>query len=128
MQYIHESPHSYVLRHEGGELRRNRRHLRRTIKQLPLFVSSRVGRSLYCIRRTPVAKSRRSSTASIRCSAVASSRCSAADRSRCSAAARSRCSAAVRCRCSAAGRSRCSAAARCLRPAAAKSRPSIRAD
>ena len=38
MQYIHESPHSYVVRHEGGQLRRNRRHLRRTLKQLPLFL------------------------------------------------------------------------------------------
>ena len=38
VQYIHESHHSYVVRHEGGELRRNRRHLRRTLKQLPLFL------------------------------------------------------------------------------------------
>ena len=30
VQYTHESPRSYVVRHEGGELRRNRRHLRRT--------------------------------------------------------------------------------------------------
>ena len=38
VQYTHESPRSYVVRHEGGELRRNRRHLRRTREQLPLFL------------------------------------------------------------------------------------------
>ena len=38
VQYTHESPWSYVVRHEGGELRRNRRHLRRTREQLPLFL------------------------------------------------------------------------------------------
>ena len=107
VQYIHDSPHSYVVRHEGGELRRNRRHLRRTLKQLPLFVYSRVGRSLYWSRRTAVAKSRSSAAASSRCSAVASSRCSAAASSRCSAVASTHCSAADRSRCSAAARSRC---------------------
>ena len=38
MQYTHESPRSYVVRHEGGELRRNRRHLRKTRERLPLFL------------------------------------------------------------------------------------------
>ena len=38
VQYTHESPRSYVVRHEGGELRRNRRHLRRTREQQPLFL------------------------------------------------------------------------------------------
>ena len=38
MQYTHESPRSYVVRHEGGELHRNRRHLRITREQLPLFL------------------------------------------------------------------------------------------
>ena len=38
VQYTHESPRSYVVRHEGGELRRNRRHLRKTRERLPLFL------------------------------------------------------------------------------------------
>ena len=37
-QYTHENPRSYEVRHEGGELRRNRRHLRITREQLPLFL------------------------------------------------------------------------------------------
>ena len=38
VQYTHESPRSYVVRHQGGELRRNRRYLRRIREQLPLFL------------------------------------------------------------------------------------------
>ena len=38
VKYTHESPRSYVVRHEGGELRRNRRHLRKTRERLPLFL------------------------------------------------------------------------------------------
>ena len=30
VQYTHENPSSYAVRHQGGELRRNRRYLRRT--------------------------------------------------------------------------------------------------
>ena len=38
VQYTHESSRPYVVRHEGGEQRRNRRHLRRIRDQLPLFL------------------------------------------------------------------------------------------
>ena len=38
VQRTHESPRSYVIQHEGGELRRNRRHLRRTREQPPLIL------------------------------------------------------------------------------------------
>ncbi len=57
VQNIHESPRSYVVRHEVGELRRNRRHLR--ITRTTAAVYSRVGRTLYWSRRSTVAKSRR---------------------------------------------------------------------
>ena len=38
VQYTHESSRSYVVRHNGGELRRNRRHLRGTREQVPVFL------------------------------------------------------------------------------------------
>ena len=38
VQRTHGSPRSYVIQHEGGELRRNRRHLRRTQEQPPLIL------------------------------------------------------------------------------------------
>ena len=139
VQYTHESPRSYVVRHEGGELRRNRRHLRRTREQLPLFlpelddpctgdVTQPSRRAVVQPSRRAVAQSRCSAVARSRYSAVARSRCSIAARSRCSVAARSRCSVAARSRCSVAARSCRSAAARSRRSAAAKSRASIRAD
>ena len=38
VQYTHESSRSYVVRHQGGKLRRNRRYLLRIREQLPLFL------------------------------------------------------------------------------------------